>query len=146
MARPQFDALLVVWWVSSVGPLLTPSVKFRLVDRFCHQITLKKPSMKSFFTSHKWNNSSNSLHLVQCKQFYSSSKPTNQPANRCTIMSKLVSLELFYTLRIQTWCNAKCKTRGASHFGLAIYIKKYLQRQKKELWKLKYIYFTMQKI
>jgi hypothetical protein len=33
-------------------------------------------------------------------------------------------------------------TRGVSHFGLAIYIKKYL-KAKEELWKLKY--FTMQK-
>jgi hypothetical protein len=32
-------------------------------------------------------------------------------------------------------------TRGVSHCGLAIYIKKYL-KAKKELWKL--IYFTMQ--
>jgi hypothetical protein len=35
------------------------------------------------------------------------------------------------------------KTRGVSHCGLAIYIKKYL-KAKEELWKLKY--FTMQKI
>jgi hypothetical protein len=35
------------------------------------------------------------------------------------------------------------KTRGVSHFGLAIYIKKYL-KAKEESWKLKY--FTMQKI
>jgi hypothetical protein len=34
------------------------------------------------------------------------------------------------------------KTRGVSHGGLAIYIKKYL-KAKEELWKLKY--FTMQK-
>jgi hypothetical protein len=34
------------------------------------------------------------------------------------------------------------RTRGVSHFGLAIYIKKYL-KAKEELWKLKY--FTMQK-
>ncbi len=33
-------------------------------------------------------------------------------------------------------------TRGVSHCGLAIYIKKYL-KAKEELWKLKY--FTMQK-
>jgi hypothetical protein len=33
-------------------------------------------------------------------------------------------------------------TRGVSHCGLAIYIKKYL-KAKQELWKLKY--FTMQK-
>jgi hypothetical protein len=33
-------------------------------------------------------------------------------------------------------------TRGVSHCGLAIYIKKYL-KAKEELWKLKYI--TMQK-
>jgi hypothetical protein len=33
-------------------------------------------------------------------------------------------------------------TRGVSHSGLAIYIKKYL-KAKEELWKLKY--FTMQK-
>jgi hypothetical protein len=36
-------------------------------------------------------------------------------------------------------CN---QTRGVSHFGLAIYMKKYL-KAKEELWKLKY--FTMQK-
>jgi len=34
------------------------------------------------------------------------------------------------------------RTRGESHCGLAIYIKKYL-KAKEELWKLKY--FTMQK-
>jgi hypothetical protein len=34
------------------------------------------------------------------------------------------------------------KTRGVSHWGLAIYLKKYLNT-KQELWKLKY--FTMQK-
>jgi hypothetical protein len=34
------------------------------------------------------------------------------------------------------------RTRGVSHCGLAIYIKKYL-KAKEELWKLKY--FTMQK-
>jgi hypothetical protein len=34
-------------------------------------------------------------------------------------------------------------TRGLSHFGLAIYITKYL-KEKEELWKLKY--FTMQKL
>jgi len=33
------------------------------------------------------------------------------------------------------------QTRGVSHHGLAIYIKKYL-KAKEELWKLKY--FTMQ--
>jgi hypothetical protein len=33
-------------------------------------------------------------------------------------------------------------TRGLSHYGLAIYIKKYL-KGKQELWKFKY--FTMQK-
>jgi hypothetical protein len=36
----------------------------------------------------------------------------------------------------------KLKTRGVSHCGLAIYIKKYL-KAKQLLWKLKY--FTMQK-
>jgi hypothetical protein len=36
-----------------------------------------------------------------------------------------------------------CITRSASHCGLAIYIKKYLNA-KEELWKLQY--FTMQKI
>jgi hypothetical protein len=36
------------------------------------------------------------------------------------------------------------ETRGASHHGLAIYIKKYLiEAKEEELWKLKY--FTMQK-
>jgi hypothetical protein len=34
------------------------------------------------------------------------------------------------------------KTRGVSHYGLAIYIKKYL-KTKEELWKLKY--FIVQK-
>jgi hypothetical protein len=38
--------------------------------------------------------------------------------------------------------NFKNKTRGASHCGLAIYIKTYL-KAKEELWKLKY--FTMKK-
>jgi hypothetical protein len=36
----------------------------------------------------------------------------------------------------------KNKTRGVSHYGLPIYIKKYFTA-KEELWKLKY--FTMQK-
>jgi hypothetical protein len=35
------------------------------------------------------------------------------------------------------------KTRGVSHFGLAIHIKKYVVKAKEELWKPKY--FTMQK-
>jgi hypothetical protein len=35
------------------------------------------------------------------------------------------------------------KTRGVSHYGLPIYIKKYLKAKEEELWKLKY--FTMQK-
>jgi hypothetical protein len=34
------------------------------------------------------------------------------------------------------------RTRGVSHYGLAVYVKKYL-KAKEELWKLKY--FTMQK-
>jgi hypothetical protein len=38
--------------------------------------------------------------------------------------------------------NVTKKRRGVSHYGLAIYIRKYL-KAKKELWKLKY--FTMQK-
>ncbi len=37
----------------------------------------------------------------------------------------------------------KKKTRGVSHYGTAIYIKKYLKAEEEELWKLKY--FTMQK-
>jgi hypothetical protein len=35
------------------------------------------------------------------------------------------------------------QTRGVSHCGLAIYIKKYLKAKEEELWKLKYL--TMQK-
>jgi len=35
------------------------------------------------------------------------------------------------------------KTRGVSHCGLAIHIKKYVKAKEEELWKLKY--FTMQK-
>ncbi len=58
MARPQFDAPLVVWWVNLVGPLLTPSVKFRLFDKFSHQIKLKKLFKKSF------------LHFAQVKQLF----------------------------------------------------------------------------
>jgi len=38
--------------------------------------------------------------------------------------------------------NKKRETRGVSHSGLAIYIKKYL-KAKEESWKLKY--FTIQK-
>ncbi len=38
--------------------------------------------------------------------------------------------------------HTKLETRGVSHSGLAIYIKKYL-KAKEKLWKLKY--FTMQK-
>jgi hypothetical protein len=43
--------------------------------------------------------------------------------------------------RPESWNNKE--TRGVLHFGLAIYIKRYLKAQKR-LWKLKY--FTMQKI
>jgi hypothetical protein len=39
-------------------------------------------------------------------------------------------------------CQSSIKTRGLSHYGLAIYILKYL-KAKGELWKFKY--FTMQK-
>jgi hypothetical protein len=49
------------------------------------------------------------------------------------------------TLPGTSWCVGDLnmtKTRGVSHCGLAIYIKKYLHA-KEELWKLKY--FTMQK-
>jgi hypothetical protein len=35
------------------------------------------------------------------------------------------------------------ETMGVSHYGLAIYIKKYLKAKEEELWKYKY--FTMQK-
>jgi len=35
------------------------------------------------------------------------------------------------------------ETRGVSHYGLAIHIKKYLKAKEEELWKFKY--FTMQK-
>ncbi len=38
--------------------------------------------------------------------------------------------------------HTKLETRGVSHFGFAIYIKKYL-KAKEKLWKLKY--FTLQK-
>jgi hypothetical protein len=31
------------------------------------------------------------------------------------------------------------KTRGVSHCGLAIYIKRYLKAKEEELWKLKYL-------
>jgi hypothetical protein len=44
---------------------------------------------------------------------------------------------------ITTSATSPQKTRGLSHYGLAIYIKKYL-KAKEELWKLKY--FTMQNI
>jgi hypothetical protein len=37
----------------------------------------------------------------------------------------------------------RSRTRGVSHYGLAIYIKKYLKAKEEELWKLKY--FTMKK-
>jgi hypothetical protein len=43
---------------------------------------------------------------------------------------------------LQTAPNIEIKTRGVSHCGLGIYIKKYL-KAKEELWKLQY--FTMQK-
>jgi hypothetical protein len=43
---------------------------------------------------------------------------------------------------ITTSTTSPQKTRGVSHYGLAIYIKKYL-KAREELWKLKY--FTMQK-
>jgi hypothetical protein len=45
-------------------------------------------------------------------------------------------------LLIQPKQNFHCLTRGVSHYGLAIYIKKHF-KAKEELWKLKY--FTMQK-
>jgi hypothetical protein len=32
------------------------------------------------------------------------------------------------------------KTRGVTHFGLAIYIKKYLNAKEEKLWKLKYFH------
>jgi hypothetical protein len=38
---------------------------------------------------------------------------------------------------------SKSNSRGVSHYGLAIYIKKHLKAKEEELWKLKY--FTMQK-
>jgi hypothetical protein len=41
------------------------------------------------------------------------------------------------------WNDSNPKTRGASHRGLGIYIKKYLKAKEEELWKLKY--FTMPK-
>jgi hypothetical protein len=40
-------------------------------------------------------------------------------------------------------CDGYRKTRGVSHYGLAIYILKYLKAKEDELWKFKY--FTMQK-
>jgi hypothetical protein len=43
---------------------------------------------------------------------------------------------------ITTSTTSPQKTRGVSHYGLVIYIKKYL-KAKEELWKLKY--FSMQK-
>jgi hypothetical protein len=43
---------------------------------------------------------------------------------------------------LQTAHNIEIKTRGVSHCGLGIYIKKYL-KAKEELWKLQY--FMMQK-
>jgi hypothetical protein len=39
---------------------------------------------------------------------------------------------------LQVGTNNENKTRGLSHCGLAVYIKKYL-KAKEELWKLKYI-------
>jgi hypothetical protein len=43
----------------------------------------------------------------------------------------------------ETQLQRREKTRSVSHYGLAIYIEKYLVA-KEELWKLKY--FTMQKL
>jgi hypothetical protein len=43
---------------------------------------------------------------------------------------------------LQTAHNIEIKTRGVSHCGLGIYIKKYL-KAKEELWEFQY--FTMQK-
>jgi len=54
-----------------------------------------------------------------------------------TLLEKLVGLLCDVSLPSTT-----LKTRGVSHCGLAIYIKKYL-KAKEELWKLKY--FRMQK-
>ncbi len=46
------------------------------------------------------------------------------------------------TLVKVSFCEIEVRTRGESHCGLAIHIKKYL-KAKEELWKLKYI--TMKK-
>jgi hypothetical protein len=50
----------------------------------------------------------------------------------------------FEPVNMHKWATSKgpIKTRGVSHCGIAIYIKKHL-KAKEELWKLKY--FTMQK-
>jgi hypothetical protein len=56
--------------------------------------------------------------------------------------SLLPKLKIDWTLgKIEKMCT-QLETRGVSHYGLAIYIEKYL-KPKEELWKLKY--FTMQK-
>jgi hypothetical protein len=52
--------------------------------------------------------------------------------------TKWMKIFVWHNLQLNEWM----KTRGMSHCGLAIYIKKYLKSQK-DLWKFKY--FTMQK-
>jgi hypothetical protein len=56
--------------------------------------------------------------------------------------SLVTKLKIDWTLgKIEKACT-QLVTKGVSHYGLAIYIEKYL-KPKEELWKFKY--FTMQK-
>jgi hypothetical protein len=54
-----------------------------------------------------------------------------------------INLSAISPMKVFKTEKGKKKTRGVSHYGTAIYIKKYLKAEEEELWKLKY--FTMQK-
>jgi len=65
---------------------------------------------------------------------------------RICLNSKITSIHTYninYYSQVALDEKSKAKTKGVSHYGLAIYMKTYL-KAKEELWKLKY--FTMQKI
>jgi hypothetical protein len=52
-------------------------------------------------------------------------------------------IDWYESTQLQHYEKNEKQTRGVSHYGLAIYIKKYL-KAKEELWKLKY--FTLAQI
>jgi hypothetical protein len=60
-----------------------------------------------------------------------------------SIVFLLVSTGFLHKVKVFENGNWRLLTRGVSHRGLAIYIKKYVKTKEEELWKLKY--FTMPK-